>query len=140
MAAVECAQTMLFARQILESLQLQVELPMVLEIDCKGTVDLNKNWSVTEELDMSQSNTCSYVISKNLEYLRFVGYHQRQTVATCLPRIWMGRRFSSIKQSLLNKHLVDYSKGRVLESQKLEQSHRSSRVDWSYFGGARLGR
>ena len=27
----------------------------------------------------------------------------------------------------------------VLESQKLEQSHRSSRVDQSYFGGARLG-
>ena len=46
MAAVECAQTMLFARQILESLQLQVELPMLLEIDCKGTVDLNNNWSV----------------------------------------------------------------------------------------------
>ena len=46
MVAVECAQTMLFARQILESLQLQVELPMLLEIDCKGTVDLNNNWRV----------------------------------------------------------------------------------------------
>ena len=28
----------------------------------------------------------------------------------------------------------------LLESQKLEQSHRSSRVDRSYLGGARLGR
>ena len=46
MAAMECAQTMLFARQILESLQLKVELPMLLEIDCKGTVDLNYNRSV----------------------------------------------------------------------------------------------
>ena len=130
----------MFARQILESLQLQVELPMLLEIDCKGTVDLNNNWSVGGKTQHVQSNTCSYVISKNLEYLRFVGYHQRQTVATCLPRIWMGRCFSSIKLSLLNKQLVDYSKGRVLESQKLEQSHRSSRVDQSSFGGARLGR
>ena len=55
---------------------------MLLEIDCKGTVDLNITTGVyEEELDMSQSNTCSYLISKNLEYLRFVGYHQRQTVA-----------------------------------------------------------
>ena len=45
-AAVECAQTMLFVRQILNSVGLSVEKPMVLEIDCKGTVDLNNNWTV----------------------------------------------------------------------------------------------
>jgi hypothetical protein len=45
-AAVECAQTMLFVRNILLGMGLEVELPMVLEIDCKGTVDLNNNWSV----------------------------------------------------------------------------------------------
>ena len=45
-AAVECAQTMLFVRQILNSVGLSVEKPMLLEIDCKGTVDLNNNWTV----------------------------------------------------------------------------------------------
>ena len=45
-AAVECAQTMLFVRQILESIGLSIEKPMILEIDCKGTVDLNNNWTV----------------------------------------------------------------------------------------------
>ena len=45
-AAVECAQTMLFVRQILNSLGLSIEKPMILEIDCKGTVDLNNNWTV----------------------------------------------------------------------------------------------
>ena len=45
-AAVECAQTMLFVRQILNSVGLSVEKPMILEIDCKGTVDLNNNWTV----------------------------------------------------------------------------------------------
>ena len=45
-AAVECAQTMLFVRQILNSVGLSVERPMILEIDCKGTVDLNNNWTV----------------------------------------------------------------------------------------------
>ena len=45
-AAVECTQTMLFVRQILTSIGLSVEKPMILEIDCKGTVDLNNNWTV----------------------------------------------------------------------------------------------
>ena len=45
-AAVECAQTMLFVRQILNSVGLSVEKPMILEIDCKGTVNLNNNWTV----------------------------------------------------------------------------------------------
>ena len=45
-AAVECAQTMLFVRQILNSAGFSVEKPMILENDCKGTVDLNTNWTV----------------------------------------------------------------------------------------------
>ena len=45
-AAVECAQTMLFVRQILNSVGLSIEKPMILEIDCKGTVNLNNNWTV----------------------------------------------------------------------------------------------
>ena len=45
-AAAECAQDMLFAKQIMESIGLQVKLPMVLEVDNKGTVDLINNWSV----------------------------------------------------------------------------------------------
>ena len=45
-AVVECTQTMLFVRQILESIGLSIEKPMILEIDCKGTVDLNNNWTV----------------------------------------------------------------------------------------------
>ena len=45
-AAVECAHTMLFVRQILNSVRLSVEKPMILEIDCKGTVNLNNNWTV----------------------------------------------------------------------------------------------
>ena len=45
-AVVECAQTMLFIRQILNILGLSIEKPMILEIDCKGTVDLNNNWTV----------------------------------------------------------------------------------------------
>ena len=45
-AAVECAQAMLFVRQILTSIRLSIEKPMILEIDCNGIVDLNSNWTL----------------------------------------------------------------------------------------------
>ena len=46
MAAVSCAQDMLYVKKIMESLELKVKLPMILEVDNKGTVDLINNWSV----------------------------------------------------------------------------------------------
>ena len=45
-AAIECAQDMLFAMRVLESMWLKVEKPMLLELDNKGAVDLANNWSV----------------------------------------------------------------------------------------------
>jgi hypothetical protein len=45
-SAVLCAQDMLFAMRILNSLGLKVKLPMKLEIDNKGAVDFNHNYSV----------------------------------------------------------------------------------------------
>jgi hypothetical protein len=45
-AAVNCAQDMLYVMRILESIGLKVKKPMVLWVDNKGTVDLANNWSV----------------------------------------------------------------------------------------------
>jgi hypothetical protein len=45
-AAVSCAQDMLFVHKIVTSMELQVELPMVLELDNSGAKDLANNWSV----------------------------------------------------------------------------------------------
>ena len=45
-AAVTCAQDMVYQKNLLESIGLQVELPMILEVDNKGAVDLANNWSV----------------------------------------------------------------------------------------------
>ena len=45
-AAVECAQDMLFIMRVLESMGLQVNKPMILRVDNKGAVDLANNWSV----------------------------------------------------------------------------------------------
>ena len=45
-AATQCAQDMLFVMHILNSLGLKVELPMVLEIDNRGAVDITNNWAI----------------------------------------------------------------------------------------------
>jgi hypothetical protein len=42
----QCAQDMLYAMRILESIGLRVRKPMILEIDNKGAVGLANNWSV----------------------------------------------------------------------------------------------
>ena len=44
-AGVSCAQDMLYTMRLLESMGLQVEKPMILEIDNKGAVDIANNWS-----------------------------------------------------------------------------------------------
>ena len=46
-AAVDCAQDLLFERRVLESIGLRVELPMILQVDNRDVVDLLNNWSVT---------------------------------------------------------------------------------------------
>jgi hypothetical protein len=45
-AGVMVAQDMMYVYRLLTSMDLEVELPMVLEMDNKGAVDLANNWSV----------------------------------------------------------------------------------------------
>jgi hypothetical protein len=45
-AGVLCTQDMLYVKNVLESMGLKVKLPMCLEIDNKGAVDLANNWSI----------------------------------------------------------------------------------------------
>jgi hypothetical protein len=44
-SGTDCAQDMLFAMRVLESIGLRVKKPMILVIDNKGTVDYANNWS-----------------------------------------------------------------------------------------------
>jgi hypothetical protein len=55
--AVFCAQDMIYAKHVLESLGLQVETPMVLQMDNKGAVDLINSFSIggrTHHIDVRQ--------------------------------------------------------------------------------------
>ena len=42
---VHCAQDMIYVKRVLESVGLKVKLPMLLECDNKGAIDLANNWS-----------------------------------------------------------------------------------------------
>ncbi len=56
-AGVLCAQGMLYIWNVLKSMELKVKLPMLLEMDNKGTVDLANNWSTgghTRHVDVQQ--------------------------------------------------------------------------------------
>lgn len=44
--ATSNAQDMMYAKSLLESIELQVQLPMILEMDNKGAVDLVNHYSV----------------------------------------------------------------------------------------------
>jgi hypothetical protein len=44
-AATECAQDLVFIKNVLESIGLKVQLPMNVHIDNSGCIDLICNWS-----------------------------------------------------------------------------------------------
>ena len=46
MVVVSCAQDMLYVKRIMDSLELKVKFPMILEVDNKGAVDLVNNWGL----------------------------------------------------------------------------------------------
>jgi hypothetical protein len=56
-SVVVCAQDMFYTKNVLESMGLKVKLPMILEMDNKGAVDLANNWSIggrTRHVDVRQ--------------------------------------------------------------------------------------
>ena len=87
-AATHCIQEMLYVKKVIESIRLQVELPMIIMVDNKGTKDLMNNWSVggrTRHIDIryfyirelkeknivkiewiSSERNCSDLFTKNL--------------------------------------------------------------------------
>jgi len=61
-AGVMVAQDMLYIYRLLESLELEVELPMVLEMDNSGAVDIANSWSAGSR--MCHGAVCNYFLCK----------------------------------------------------------------------------
>jgi hypothetical protein len=54
-ALVRCVQEVLYCKKILESMQLKVSMPIVIEVDNKAVVDLTNGWSsssTTKHMDV----------------------------------------------------------------------------------------
>ena len=60
MEGIQCAQDMLDIKRVLESMGLEVELPMVLKIDNSGAVDLANNWSVGGRTGHIKTRMCFF--------------------------------------------------------------------------------
>lgn len=55
-ALIQCIQEMMYVKKLIESLELTVELPMLVECDNKGGVDLANGWSVSK--NSNHINVC----------------------------------------------------------------------------------
>ena len=54
-ALVQCVQEMLYVKKVLNSMELQVELPMIVYCDNKGAVDMANGWNIgggTKHMDI----------------------------------------------------------------------------------------
>ena len=117
-AATCCAQTMLYVMRVLNSIGLEVELPMVLEMDNKGAVDLANNWSVggrTRHVEVRQyflrdlkaegtilpkwipgSEMSADLFTKNLDRPLF----EKHTKAYCGEDEYMRKGISQVRESV----------------------------------------
>jgi len=77
-AGVLCAQDMLYVQHILESMGLKVKLPMILEMDNRGAVDLANNWVLVVLPDMSMYDSVSCGSLRSPRYWTSVGSRVRR--------------------------------------------------------------
>ena len=127
-AAVECAQTMLFVRQILNSVGLSIEKPMILEIDCKGTVNLNNNWTVGGR---THHISVKHFFLRDLKESGDFSIVWLPTPVISSRKIWMDPRLRNTlgPMSFLEQHCAD-SQGRVLGFPKI--------CEWRRLGSTRV--
>ena len=76
-AATSCVQDMIYGKNFLESLGLEVELPMVLQMDNKGGVDIFNNWSIAGN---TQAVSIRFAYIRELELLREAGFHPLEVI------------------------------------------------------------
>jgi hypothetical protein len=99
-AATSNAQDMMYVKRLLKSIILRVHLPMILEVDNKGAVDLVSNFSVggrTRHIE-----TIQYYLRELKEQgvISVFGKQDLKTVVTCIRRIWEEENLKNMLQSM----------------------------------------
>ena len=87
---VECAQDMLFVWRLLTDMGLKVNLPMILESDNQGAINIVNNWS---------STGCTHHINCRLKFLR------EMKEANVIRVVW--RAGENNKSDVLTKNLPE---------------------------------
>ena len=85
-AGVMVAQDMLYIYRLLESLELEVELPMILEMDNSGAVDIANSWSVGGRTRHVDERTTSCANSRTKDYWSYVISQESRMMLTYSPR------------------------------------------------------
>ena len=110
-AACSCAQDLMFEKHIIESVGLKVKVPMELEVDNKGTVDLINNWSVggnTRHID------CRLNFMRELKeegVLKVMWTPGKENSADLFTKNLMGPEFE--------KHSSEYVSDRILKGENV---------------------
>ena len=95
-AAMACAQDMLFSMQMLESIGLKVRKPVVLMVENKGEKDLANNWSVWEDIcGTLKSDSISWENWKKRGWFRQYGSTESTTAQICSLKIWTEQHFGN---------------------------------------------
>ena len=91
-AGVTCMQDMMYVYNLMSLMGLQVQLPMVLEMDNQGAVDLANRWSVggrTRHVDV------------RIHYIREL--KELRMTQICIPRMYRIRRLRILELCTLGK-------------------------------------
>ena len=94
---------MLYVRYSLKSMGLKVKLPMILEMDNKGTVDLANNWSIggsIRHVDIRQCFLQELKESKLMEIRCIKGLEKMKMRS---PRTWMVLHLRNALEQLWGK-------------------------------------
>ena len=90
-----------YCKNLLKSMGLKVKLPMLLEMDNKGVVDLANNWSVggrTRHVDVRQ---CFLRELKESKIMASFGSKVQIMTQMCSLRIWMALHLRNASRHLL---------------------------------------
>jgi hypothetical protein len=93
-----CYQEILDVKKVVKLIKIKVKLPIVLQMDNKGTKDSVSNWSEggrTRHIDVC------YLFFHEAKERRLHGYSPRITPVTCSLRTWALNCSRNIRQYLL---------------------------------------
>jgi hypothetical protein len=103
-AAVLCVQDMIYGKNLLESVGLKIQLPMVLEMDNKGAVDLINSFSVGGHTHHINFKQCFLGEVKEVKQLIVNWIPGSENSTDMFTKNFDGLLFKKYREMLLGEH------------------------------------